>query len=143
MGEETWTSYAQAATTAINAQSTSDDGYQLSSAIDNSSNKDLFADIEASIASVDLSGQTNPAIYIWIITRFDGTNFSDGDTTDGCGRAPDAIIPFNEGSGAEVKRDVARMVMLPPEQFKILAQNKCGATVTLTIKYRTYGLTVA
>lgn len=148
MGEATWTGYAAAAATAISTDmnSDADAAYAISAAIDNSSNLDTFMDVELYLASVDLSAQTNPAIYIWIITRFDGTNFSDGDVTDGCGRAPDAIIPLNVGTGAEVKREVARQIIIPPEQFKILYQNNTGAALAAsgnTIKYRTYGMTVA
>lgn len=148
MGETTWTSYAQAATTAISTDMNSDahNAYAISSAIDNSSNLDLFMDVELYLASVDLSAQTDPAIYIWVITRFDGTNFSDGDVTDGVGRMPDAIISLNEGSAAETKREVARRIEIPPEQFKILYQNKTGASLASsgnTIKYRTYGVTTA
>lgn len=138
-----WASYTQSAATAISTDMNSDaDGdYAISSAIDNSSNLDEFMDVEVYLASLDLSAQINPCIYIWIITRFDGTNFTDGDVTDGVGRAPDAIIPLNEGSGAETKREIARRLILPPEQFKILYQNKTGQTLASsgnTIKYRTY-----
>ena len=143
--EFNWTSYAQAAQTAIDTDmnSDADAAYAISGAIDNSSNLDLYMDVEVYLASVDLSSQTSPAIYIWIVPRFDGTNFGDGDVTDGCGRAPDAIIPLNPGSGAETKREVIRMLIIPPEQFKILYQNNTGATLAAsgnTIKYRTYGL---
>ncbi len=147
MGETTWTAYG-GATSAISTDmnSDADDAYAISSAIDNSTNKDLFIDIELYLASVNLSAQTNPAIYIWIVGYVDGSNYTDGDVTDGCGRPPDAIIPLNPGAGAETKREWARSVAIPPSNFKILYQNKTGATLAAsgnTIKYNAYGLTTA
>lgn len=147
MGETTWTAYGSA-TTAISTDmnSDADEAYAISGAIDNSSNKDLYIDIELYLASVDLSAQTNPAIYIWIIGQPDGSNYTDGDVTDGCGRAPDTIIPLNAGSGAETKREWARTIPIPPSNFKILYQNNTGASLAAsgnTIKYAAYGLTTA
>ena len=145
MGEVTWTSYGTW-TTALSTElnSLADDGLALSSAIDNSTNKDLFVDIEVYLATVDLSSQTNPAIYIWLLTRTDGTNFEDGGTSVTPARAPDAIIPLREANGAQ--RVFARMLMLTPDQVKILVQNKAGAALAAsgnTVKYNTYGETVA
>lgn len=147
MGEVTWTSYGSW-TTALSTDldGLADDGLAISSAIDNSANKDLFVDIEVYLASVDLSSSTNPAIYIWLIARSDGTNFEDGGSSVEPARAPDAIIPLREGTGAMTQRVFARMLMATPDQFKILVQNKAGAALAAsgnTIKYNTYGETVA
>ena len=145
MGEVNWTSYGSV-TTAIstNLNSLADDGLAISSAIDNSANKDLFIDIEVYLASVDLSAQTNPAIYVWLIARTDGTNFEDGGSSVTPARAPDKIVPLREVNGAQ--RVFARMGMLTPDQVKILVQNKAGAALAdsgNTIKYMVYGETVA
>ena len=145
MGEVTWTSYGSwttALSTGLN--SLANDGLAISSAIDNSTNKDLFIDIEVYLASVDLSSQTNPAIYIWLVARTDGTNFEDGGSSVAPARAPDAIVPLREVNGAQ--RVFARMLMATPDQFKILVQNKTGAALASsgnTVKYSTYGETVA
>ena len=145
MGEVTWTSYGTW-TTAIDTglNSLADDGLAISSAIDNSSNKKLFVDIEVYLASVDLSSESNPAIYIWLIARTDGTNFEDGGTSVTPARAPDAIIPLREVNATQ--RVFARMLMATPDQFKILVQNKTGQALAAsgnTVKYNLYGETVA
>jgi len=147
MGEVTWTSYGTW-TTAISSglDSLADDGLAISSAIDNSSDKKLFVDIEVYLASVDLSSSTNPAIYIWLIARTNGTNFEDGGSSVEPARAPDAIIPLRTGTGAMTQRVFARMLMATPDQFKILVQNKAGAALAAsgnTVKYNLYGETVA
>ena len=145
MGEVTWTSYGSwttALSTGLN--SLADDALAISSAIDNSSNRDLFLDIEAYLASVDLSAQTNPALYVWLVSRTDGTNFEDGGTSVEPARAPDAILPLREVDAAQ--RVFARMLIATPDQFKILVQNKTGAALASsgnTVKYSTYGQTVA
>ena len=145
MGEVTWTNYGSwttAISTDLNALA--DDGLAISSAIDNSTNKKLFVDIEVYLASVDLSTQTNPAIYIWLVARTDGTNFEDGGASIEPARMPDAIIPLREVNGAQ--RVFARMLMATPDQAKILVQNKTGATLAAsgnTTKYNLYGETVA
>lgn len=144
MGEVTLTEYAQAATTAITCSTDAADTYDLSAGIDNSAtgNLNLYADIEFVTSTINLSSQVSPSIYIWICTRFDGTNYSDPQSAGAVGRPPDAIIPLTAASQAH--REVARLIPIPPEYFKILYQNKSGVTLgTATIKYRTYGETVA
>jgi len=145
MGEVTWTSYGTW-TTALSSEldSLANDGLAISPAIDNSSDKKLFVDIEVYLASVDLSSQPNPAIYVWLIARTDGTNFEDGGSGVEPARMPDAIIPLREVNGAQ--RVFARMLMATPDQFKILVQNKTGAALASsgnTVKYNLYGETVA
>jgi len=145
MGEVTWTSYGLWQTAISSGlDSLANDGLAISSAIDNSSNRDLFADVEVYLATVDLSGQTNPAIYVWLIARTDGTNFEDGGSSVEPARAPDAIVPLREVNAAQ--RVFARMLMATPDQFKILVQNKTGAALAAsgnTVKYNLYGETVA
>jgi len=145
MGEVTWTSYGTW-TTALSSEldSLANDGLAISSAIDNSSDKKLFVDIEVYLASVDLSSQPNPAIYVWLVARTDGTNFEDGGSSVEPARMPDAIIPLREVNGAQ--RVFARMLMATPDQFKILVQNETGtvlASSSNTVKYNLYGETVA
>jgi len=145
MGEVTWTSYGSWQTAiSSDLDSLANDGLAISSAIDNSSNKYLFMDLELYLASVDLSGQPNPAIYVWLIARTDGVNFEDGGTSVAPARFPDAIFRLREVNAAQ--RVFARMIMTTPDQFKILVQNKTGVTLAAsgnTIKYNLYSETVA
>jgi hypothetical protein len=101
-----------------------------------------YMDLELSLASVDLSAQTNPAIYVWLLARTDGTNFEDGSAgTPGVvpARAPDAIFPLRAANGAQ--RVFRRLVLTTPDQGKLLLQNNAGAALATgnTLKYYTYG----
>lgn len=141
--EANWTAYAtiaSALTTGLDALGNGNTA--LSSAVDNSTNKDFYMDLEVYLASVDLSAQTNPAIYIWLLARTDGTNFEDGSAgTPGTvpARPPDAIVPLRVVNAAQ--RCFARGVLVTPDQVKILVQNKTGAALAAnsnTVKYYTY-----
>ena len=145
MGEITWTAYSSPTTyltTELN--SLANGSNVLGAAIDNSSNKDLYADVEIYLASVDLSAQVNPAIYIWLVSRTNGTDFEDGGASTNPARAPDKIIPLRAVNGAQ--RVFARGLLLTPDQGKLLIGNRAGAALAAasnTIKYMVYGETVA
>jgi len=145
MGETTWTAYTGPTsylTTELNTLA--NNGNKLGAAIDNSSNRDWYIDIEVCLASVDLSAQTNPAIYIWLLPRTDGTNFEDGGDSVNPARSPDDIIPLREVNGAQ--RVFSRLLALTPDQSKILIGNRAGAALagTLnTVKHNIYGPTTA
>jgi hypothetical protein len=117
----------------------------LSAAIDfNAAGVDRkqYMDLELSLAPVGLSVQTNPAIYIWVLARTDGTNFEDGSAgTPGIvpARAPDAIFPLRAVNAAQ--RVFQRLVLTTPDQGKLLLQNKTGVALATgnTLKFYTYG----
>ena len=102
-----------------------------------------YMDIEIYLGSVDLSSQTNPAIYIWLLPRTDGTNFEDGSDSIDPMRAPDKIVALREFSG--VQRVFARFQLVTPDNGKLLIENKTGVALagTLnTVKYMLYSLEV-
>jgi len=140
MAESTWTSYGAVQsylTTELN--SLADGANKLGAAIDNSSNKDFYMDVEIYLASVDLSAQTNPAIYIWLLARTDGTNFEDGGDAVDPARAPDKIVALQAVSGAQ--RVFARGLLQTPDQGKLLIGNRAGAALASsgnTVKYMVY-----
>lgn len=144
MATVTWTSYGTW-TTALSTEmdSLAVDATAISAAIDNSVDLKLFMDVEVYIASVDLSAQTNPAIYLWLIGRSNGTDFEDGDSTTISPRAPDVVVPLAAVNRAQ--RVLTRMAVTTPDQFKILVQNKAGADLSTgnTVKYNLYGESVA
>jgi len=124
--------------------SLADGANKLGAAIDfaaGGTDRKLFMDIEVYLASVNLSAQTNPALYIWLIRRTDGTNFEDGGDSITPARAPDKIIPLREVNGAQ--RVSARMLMLMPDQGKLLIGNRAGAALASsgnTVKYNIYSV---
>lgn len=129
-------------TTEINALA--DNANDLGAAIDftaGGTDRKLFMDIEIYLASVDWSGETNPAIYVWLLGRTDGTNFEDGGDAVDPARAPDKILPMRAVNGAQ--RLFARMLMLTPDQGKLLIGNRSGAALAATgntVKYNIYSV---
>jgi hypothetical protein len=112
----------------------------ISSAIDNTTNRKLYISVEAYLASVDLSTQTNPAIYIWLIAQIDGTNDEDGGASVNPARQPDIIIPLRVFNGTQ--RVIIRQSFALPYSFKILLGNRTGAALAAsgnTLKYRLFG----
>ena len=146
MADRKWSGYATiqtALSTGLN--SLINDDTNISAAIDNTSNLVLFMDIEVYLGSVDLSAQSNPAIYIYVITSLDGTNYEDGDDSTVPPQMPTRIVALRVGVSAMTQRRVVRGIVVPPGLFKILAQNKTGVTLAATlntVKYRTYYDTV-
>lgn len=143
MSELRWTAYDSIAsylTTELN--SLADNANKLGAAINfaaEGSDRKIYMDIEVYLASVDLSGQTAPAIYLWLLGRTDGTNFEDGGDSVDPARQPDAIIPLRVVSGAQ--RVFARRILTTPDQGKILIENQAGAALAAsgnTVKYYLY-----
>lgn len=145
MSEYRWSAPASiqnALTTTLNSLA-DDDNDLMASAIDNTSNRKTFIDLEVSLASVDLSSQDNPAIYIWFITSIDGgSTYEDGDGTPITpARQPDIIIPLREVSAAQVV--IQRNIIFPPFNVKLMWGNRTGtahASSGNTLKYRLHSM---
>ena len=88
---------------------------------------DFYVRLEIYLASVDLSSQDNPAIYVYyILSDDDGSTFEDGAAAVEPARRPDVIIPLREISGTQ---RVMIDALFPPENFKVLYLNKTGAAL--------------
>ena len=124
----------------------------LGGAIDNESNLCTFLDLELYLASLDVSGQANPSIDIYLLESIDGgTHFDtgeDGVTADVDMPAQDKIITkmgMRKNTGAEVKHLIKTMIPIPPGRWKLALRNKTGiafAGTLNTLYYRTYNLKV-
>jgi hypothetical protein len=100
-----------------------------------------YLDVEIYLASYDISTKVNPAIYLWVLSRTDGTNYEDGSASVIPARPPDAIFPLRAVSGAQ--RVFQRMIITTPDLGTILIQNKSGLALASsgnTVKYYTYGV---
>ena len=109
--------------------------------VDNTTNRKTFIDVELVLASVDLSSQTNPAIYIWFLYELDGTNQEDGAAGVNPAKAPDVIIPLREVNGAQ--RVIIPNTIVLPYEFDILVGNRSGAALASsgnTLKYRLHSM---
>ena len=132
------------------ANDTTDDGG--ASAINNESNLCTHMDLELTLASLDLSAQTNPSVVIYLIESVDGG--TDFDTYTDAVSAAASIPPSDKiccrfglrpGTGAEAKTAVKSMIPIPPGRFKLLLRNRTGAAFAASgnvLAYRTYNLNV-
>lgn len=143
MAELNWTargSEVEYLTTELN--SLANDGSKLGAAINNSSSRDLYMDVEVYLNTIDLSAQTNPAVRIYLLPSSDDTNYDDGgDSTDPTLDHLVAVVAMREANSAH--RSTARMIVLPPGYFKLLIKNATGAALNAsgnTITHRVYGL---
>jgi len=145
MSESRWTAYdtiVSYMSTALNSLANSTN--VLGDAIDfttSGTDRKLFVDGEVYLAAVDWSAQTNPAIYLWLLRRTDGTNFEDGASTTDPARQPDAIVPLRASSAAQ--RLSFNMMLTNPDQGKILVGNRTGAALASsgnTVKYNIYSV---
>jgi len=141
MSELRWTAYGSLVTyLSSELDCLANDANKVGSAIDfSAANRKMYMDVEIYLASVDLSAQTNPAIYIWLLARTDGSNFEDGSDTVTPARAPDKIVPLREVNDAQ--RVFARLLLTTPDQGKLLIKNKTGVALASsgnTVKYMLY-----
>jgi len=119
--------------------------------IDNTTNRYLYAIFELYLASIDLSAQTNPAVELYLIPSFDGTNYADtGDDADTVDYPPAqylvAVMGFNTADVAEVHRAVSPHIMLDPVKYKPVVINRLGVAMPATLntlKVKTYTATTA
>lgn len=143
MAEQRWTEYDTIQTyLSTELNSLADNANKLGAAINfaaSGSDRKLYLDIEIYLGSVNLSAVTNPALYLWILGRTDGTNFEDGTDSVDPARQPDAIIPLREFNG--VQRVMIKRLLTTPDQGKILIENQSGAALAATlntVKYNIY-----
>lgn len=109
--------------------------------VDNTSNRKTFITLELYLASVDLSAQDNPAVYVWFLLEVDGTNQEDGGASTDPAKQPDAIIPLREVSATQ--RVIIPNIVCSPYEFDILAGNRTGAALAAsgnTLKYRFHSM---
>lgn len=143
MSEQRWTAYDTIVTHLTTELNTlADNGNKLGAAINFAAagaDRKIYMDIEVYLPIIDLSAQTNPAIYLWVLARTDGTNYEDGGDSVDPARQPDAIIPVIESNAAH--RVFARSVLTTPDYGKILLENQTGAALATTgntLKYYLY-----
>jgi len=92
-----------------------------------------------SLASVDLTAQTNPCVEIYLLGRYDGTNYVDGSTTVTPECVPNAVIPLRTVSGAQIVGTGS--LRTHPITQKVLIRNKTGvafAATGTTLGYATH-----
>lgn len=141
-------SLASYLTTTLN--SLANNALDLGAAIDNETNLCTFMDLELTLASLDLSSQTSPAVVVYMLESVDGgTNFdnvTDGSTTEAQTPPTDKIVAqfgLRPHSAAEAKLAVKSIIPIPPGRWKLAIRNKTGVAFAASgnkLAYRTYNL---
>lgn len=117
-------------TTELNslASSNSNTLSSAGSAIDNSTDKRILADIEF-LAGGTYTPTAGGFIELWLLRTLDGTNYEDGSSTVAPARRPDLIIPVRAGTTITPRAGGAGRLIIPPGLFKPIARNQSGATL--------------
>jgi len=116
-------------------------------AIDNSTNRYLYVELELVLASVDLSSQTNPAVDVYLVPSYDGTNYADTGTDGSTTDLPlsdylVASMGVSETSAAHLA--VSPHILLDPVKYTPVVVNSTGAALAATgntLKCKTYTVT--
>ena len=139
-GEFTLSGYKAAATTYLSTElnSLADGGNKLGAAIDNSSNKYLFHDIEIYLASAAFGTANDPHIKVFLLPSVDGTNYADGSDSNDPATSNAIYVATLRGATAAQYQTI-RDVTLPNGNFKYLFISEAGVTLAAsgnTMKYR-------
>ena len=116
---------------------------------DNTSNRYFYGIFELVLATVDLSAQNNPAVELYMVPSYDGTNYADTGTDASTTVLPPAqylvaVLGVAESSAAH--RAISPHVMLDPVKYTPVVVNKTGAALNSsgnTLKSKYYTATTA
>lgn len=116
---------------------------------DNTSNRFFMMVLELVLASVDLSAEDNPAVEVYMVPSYDGTNYADTGTDASTTVYPPAqylvaVLGVAETSAAH--RAVSPHIMIDPLKYTPVVINKTGAALAATgntLKSKYYTTTTA
>lgn len=98
-------------------------------AIDNSDG-DFYADWAFNLTTIDLSAQSNPAIFVYFLSSIsDGTTYETGSASYEPAERPDVIFQFNASNQDQY---VIERLIITPHDFKPLLFNKTGVALAST-----------
>ena len=92
-----------------------------SSAVDNTSALDLFADLTFTVATQGSSRSTGATVSIFMVMALDGTNYDDVSAT-----TAELVAVFPLDAATTGRQATRRDVPIPPGLFKLFAVNNTG-----------------
>lgn len=115
---------------------------------DNTSNRYLFAIFELELASVDLSAQANPAVELYLVPSYSGTDYADTGTDASSSEYPPAqylAAVLGVAATNAAHRAVSPHIMLDPIKYTPVIINKTGAAFVSanSLKSKYYTMTTA
>ncbi len=113
--------------------------------IDNTTNRYLYAEFEIVLASVDLSAQVNPAVELYLVPSYDGTNYADTGTDASTTIYPPAqylVAVMGVAITSAAHKAISPHILIDPIKYTPVVINKTGAIFgatlnTLKVKYYT------
>lgn len=133
--------YTQSATSALTTELNSLASAGTSSAsaaIDNTTNRDLFMDVELYVATQGASRPVGATVELWMVMTLDGTNYSDA-----VRNVADLVAVFPLDAGTTARYVHRRDIPIPPSNFKLFVYNNSSqafASSANTVKYRTHSV---
>lgn len=142
MASTTHKAYTQSATSALSTELNSLSNAAntaASGAIDNSTNLDLYMDLELVLATQGSARSAGAYVGVYLTQSLDGTNYDDVHET-----TARLVATFPLDAATTARRATVRNVPIPPSAtFKLFARNATGQALAAsgnTIKYRTHSL---
>lgn len=102
---------------------------------DNTSNRFFYVKFELVLASVDLSGEDNPAVEVYMVPSYDGTNYADTGVDASTTVYPPAqylvaVLGVAETNAAH--RAVSPHILIDPLKYTPVVINKTGVALAAT-----------
>lgn len=112
-----------------------------SSAIDNTSNLDLFMDLELNLGAAGSARSAGAIVSVYMVTAVDGSNYPDVNET-----TAELVAVFPLDAATTARRCAVRDVPMPPALFKLFVRNSTGQALNAsgnTLKYNAHSITTA
>lgn len=115
--------------------------------MDNTVNRYLYTIFELVLAAIDISAQINPAVELYLVPSYNGTNYADAGTDGSATRYPPAqylvaVLGLAPLAGSVAHLAVSPHILIDPIKYTPVIINKTGAALgatlnTLKVKYYT------
>lgn len=112
-----------------------------STAIDNTTNLDLFVDLTLTIATQGSARSAGATVAVYLTQALDGTNYDDTSST-----TAELVAVFPLDAATTARQLTRRDVPIPPGLFKLFAVNNTGQALAASgnlVEYRAHSIETA
>jgi hypothetical protein len=112
-----------------------------SSAIDNTSNLDLYHDLTLTVAAQGSSRSAGATVSVYLIPALDGTNYDDTSAS-----TAELVAVFSLDAATTARQSTRRDVPVPPGLFKYFVVNNTGQAFASSgniLEYRAHSIETA